>query len=211
MRTRVVALLSVLALSMPAAARAQLPLPHPSFGFVGALNLSNFGGSDATGFDNRVGFSVGGFVRIPMSPMWSFQPELEYAAKGAKTTDNSSGTPATATLDLNYLEMPLLFRVAAPSTPAGRLFAEVGPAIAVKLDCTVSVSSGGLSASTSCNNFGGDVKSFDVGGMIGAGYEFPMGSRALSLGVRYNYGLMELSSASNTKNRNLQFVAGLTM
>ncbi len=211
MRTRVVSLLSILALAMPAAARAQVPLPHPSFGFVGALNLSNFGGSDATGFDNKVGFSVGGFVRIPMSSMWSFQPELEYATKGAKTTDNSTGTPATATLDLSYLEMPLLFRVAAPSTPAGRLFAEFGPAVAAKLDCTVSVSSGGLSASTSCANFGGNIKSLDIGAMVGAGYEFPMGSRALSVGVRYNYGLTEISSASNTKNRNLQFVLGLNM
>ncbi|MGH7668714.1 MAG: porin family protein [Gemmatimonadaceae bacterium] len=188
---------------IPVAAHAQLPLPHPSFGLVGALNVASFGGSDASGLDSKVGFSLGGFVRIPMAPMWSFQPELEYAGKGAKASGGSG------TIDLSYVEMPLLFRVASPSSPAGQLFGEFGPALAFKVDCTISASSGGVSASESCADAGSDAKSFDVGGMVGAGYEFPMGSHALSIGVRYNYGLVELSSGSDTKNRNLQFVAGL--
>jgi len=207
MRTRAASLLAALALATPVAARAQLPLPHPSFGFIGALNLATFGGSDVSNATNKVGFSVGGFVRLPMSPMWSFQPELEYAGKGVK----ASGPGGSETYHLNYLEMPLLFRVAAPSTPAGQLFGEIGPALAVKVDCTISASSGGLSVSTSCANGGADIKSFDVGAMVGAGYEFPMGSHALSLGVRYNYGLTEIATGFNVKNRNLQFVAGLRL
>lgn len=209
MRTRVASLLTMVALALPASAHAQMPLPHPSFGLVGALNLSTAAGSDVSGAENRVGFSIGGFVRIPMSPMWSFQPELEYAAKGVKETDNSGGTPSTATIDLSYLEMPLLFRVSAPSSPAGQLFGEFGPAVAVKVDCSLSATSGGVSASTSCSNFGLDIKSLDFGAMVGAGYEFPMAGHALSLGVRYNFGLAEITSGSNAKNRNLQFVAGL--
>jgi Outer membrane protein beta-barrel domain len=205
MRTRVASLLSILALAAPTAARAQMPLPHPSFGLVGALNVASLGGSDASGLDSKVSFSVGGFVRLPMSPMWSFQPELEYAGKGAKSSDNTG----SGSIKLSYLEVPLLFRVAAPSTPAGQLFGEFGPALAFKVDCTVSASSGGVSASTSCANAGADAKSFDFGGLVGAGYEFPMGSHALSLGVRYNYGFTEVSSGSDVKNRNLQFVAGL--
>ncbi len=205
MRTRVASLFSVLALAMPVAARAQVPLPHPAWGIMGALNFASFGGSDASGLDTRTSFSVGGFVRVPMSPMWSFQPELEYAGKGAK----ASGGSTTGSIDLSYVEIPLLFRVATPSTPAGRLFGEIGPSIAFKVDCTISASSGGVSASSSCANAGQDAKSVDYGGIVGAGYEFPMGTYGLSLGVRYNYGLAEIASGSNVKNRNVQLVAGL--
>lgn len=207
MRNRVTALLSALLVGFPAYAGAQMGLPHPSFGFVGALNVASFGGSDASGVDSKVSFSLGGFARIPMSPLWSFQPELEYAGKGAKASDNSG----SGSVDLSYIEVPLLFRVAPPSTPAGQFYAEVGPAAAFKIDCSISGSSGGISASTSCDNAGLDVKSFDFGGVVGAGYEFPMSGMGLSIGVRYNYGFVELFDGSNTKNRNLQFVAGLRL
>ncbi len=205
MRTRVASLFSVLALAMPVAARAQMPLPRPAWGIMGALNLASFGGSDASGLDTKTSFSIGGFVRVPMTPMWSFQPELEYAGKGAKASSGSG----SGSIDLSYVEVPMLFRVATPSTPTGRLFGEIGPALAFKVDCTISASGGGASASTSCANAGFDMKSFDVGGIVGAGYEFPMGTYGLSVGVRYNYGLVEITSGSNVKNRNLQFVAGL--
>lgn len=206
MRMKFIPVLAAVALALPAHASAQSVL-GTSFGFVGAVNLSTFGGSDASGAKTKVNFSLGGFARIPMSPMWSFQPELEYAGKGAKESDNTG----TATVDLSYIEVPLLFRVASPSTPAGRLYGEFGPSAAFKVDCTVSASSGGVSASTSCANFGADVKSFDLGGVVGAGYEFPMSGMGLSIGVRYNYGFTEIASGANTKNRNLQFVAGLRL
>lgn len=209
MRTHVASVLSGLALMMPVAAHAQSPLPHPSFGLIGAVNLSTVAGSDVSNVDSKAGFSLGAFIRVPMSPMWSFQPELEYAVKGYKVNGNPGGTPMTATLDLNYMEMPLLFRVASPSTPTGQLYGEFGPALAAKVDCSISGTSGGLSISSSCDNFGVHVKSFDVGAMFGAGYEFPMGSHALSIGVRYNYGLVQLTDGKDIKNRNLQFVAGL--
>jgi hypothetical protein len=106
MRKRFVPLFVAVALAAPAYASAQSVL-GTSFGFVGAVNLATFGGSDATGAKNKVSFSLGGFARIPMSPLWSFQPELEYAGKGAKESDNTG----TATVDLSYIEIPLLFRV----------------------------------------------------------------------------------------------------
>lgn len=206
MRMKFVPVLAAVALALPAHASAQSVL-GTSFGFVGAVNLSTFGGSDVSGAKTKVNFSLGGFARIPMSPMWSFQPELEYAGKGSKASDNTG----TATVDLSYVEVPLLFRLSAPSTPAGQLFGEIGPAVAFKVDCTVSGTSGGITVSGSCANAGVDVKTTDFGGVIGAGYEFPMSGMGLSIGVRYNYGLSELFSGSNAKNRNLQFVAGLRL
>jgi Outer membrane protein beta-barrel domain len=206
MRTRMVALLSTLALAVPAYAGAQSVL-KTSFGFVGAVNMSTFGGSDASGAKNKVSFSLGGFARVPMGPMWSFQPELEYAGKGAKE-DFAGGT---GTVDLSYIEVPLLFRVASPSSPAGQLYGEFGPAVAVKIDCTISGTSGGVTVSGSCSSNNVDLKSSDFGGVVGAGYEFPLSGMGLSIGVRYNYGFSELVSGSNAKNRNLQFVAGLRL
>ncbi|HEU4989158.1 MAG TPA: porin family protein [Gemmatimonadaceae bacterium] len=202
------AIVASAALAAAPQARAQSTAKHATFGVIGAVNLTTFGGSDAAGAENKVGFSAGMFARVPMTEVWSFQPELEYAMKGAEETDNSSGTSVKASVDISYIEMPLLLRAAAPESPNGGLYAEFGPALAAKLDCTVSGSGGGLTVSFSCNDAGAKIKSFDLGAMAGLGYEFPIGRQALSIGVRYNYGLLELASDANTKNRALQFLGG---
>ncbi len=193
---------------MPLIAGAQSSSSRTSFGLLGAVNVATLGGSDATGLGNRVAFSAGGFVRIALNPSWSFQPELEYAAKGAQATSNSAGYLTVGTLDLRYLEIPLLFRVTATSSPSVRLYGELGPAFAVELDCTITGAGAGVSVSESCSDYS-SVSSFDVGAMVGGGFEFPIDTHSLSLGVRYNYGLTDIATDTDAKNRNLQFVAGL--
>ncbi len=192
--------------SVPMTLPAQVPLPRPSFGLLGAVNVASLSGGSVVGYANHVAFSVGGFARIPLASSIAFQPELEYAAKGAEETVTSGGSTSKGTLDLRYLEMPLLLRFTAESSPALKLFGELGPAFAARLDCTFSGTSGGLTISFACSEVG-NVKSLDVGAMAGAGVEVPLGTHALSLGVRYNLGLTEITTGSNVKNRNLQFVA----
>ena len=42
-----------------------------------------------------------------------------------------------------------------------------------------------------------------------AGFEMPLGRNALSIGVRYTIGLIDISKDASVKNRNLQFLAAL--
>ncbi|HET7631371.1 MAG TPA: porin family protein [Gemmatimonadaceae bacterium] len=211
MRRSAAALLLIAGAATPACLLAQAPAPATAFGVLGGVNVSNIRGEGTGGTDNKIGFALGGFARIPISGAWSFQPELEYSMKGTKETDNSGGTPATATLKLNYFEIPLLLRVAAPSSPSGRLFAEAGPAVAINVSCDISASGSGVTVSGSCASAGLDVNTLDIGGMIGGGYEFTLGGHGLSIGARYTYGFASIASGGTTKNSNLQFLAGLRL
>ena len=67
---------------------------------------------------------------------------------------------------------------------------------------------GGVTVSFSCNDFG-TLKSTDVGALLGAGLEFPVGRQAIIVGARYDFGLIGVGDVSSEKNRNLQFLAGV--
>lgn len=194
--------------SVPLAAAAQAAPARPSFGLMGAANLSTLGGSGVTGSGNRAGISVGAFLRIPLAPSWSLQPELEYAAKGAQTSSISGTSLLVSTLDLRYVEMPLLFRVASSGSRGVHLFGEFGPAPAAELDCTLKAVQQDTTVSLPCHHYL-SVHSFDIGAMVGGGFEFPYDSHSVSLGVRYNLGMTTIATGGDAKNRNLQFVAGL--
>jgi hypothetical protein len=210
MTKRLIAAFAASLLAAPAAMHAQVPTPPPRiYGLVGGLNLSTFGGSDVTGVDYQLGFTLGAFARMPLTPNWSFQPEVEYTTKGARETSDANGTRVTANMVISYVEVPLLFRVSSSPIRDGRLYAEFGPALATKLNCSLGGRGNGVTLTTSCDNTNANVKSLDAGGVVGAGYEFPAGMHALSIGVRYDYGLIELSNNSNAENRNLQLLGQL--
>jgi hypothetical protein len=202
---RVHLLLALAAFLVPfAQVTAQGSKSDLSFGLVGALNIATIGGDDAGGAESKIGFAIGAFLRKQINQTWAFQGEAEYSMKGTQF----SGGGATAKLNLNYIEVPLLFRASANPGESTRPFIEFGPALALKAGCTVSAESGSVSGSVSCSSLG-EVKSFDAGLMGGAGFEFPVGSNSLSLGARYNLGLIELGDGASVKNRNLQIVLGL--
>ncbi len=206
-RFNILAFGSALCLSVPAGLRAQVPAAHPSFGVLGSLNLATFSGSGTTGMQNKVGYTAGGFVRIPLSPAWSFQPELDYTTKGVKYTFDSNQGTYVSTQTLPYVEMPLLLRVDGNSARGIGLFAEFGPALAARVGCSISLRGGGQSSSGPCDGFS-QMHTFDVGAMAGGGIDLPLEGHTMTLGVRYNYGLVPIAGGSSSKNRNLQILAG---
>jgi hypothetical protein len=175
-----------------------------SFGLTGAVNFATLGGDDVSGAESKVGFALGGFLRKTMSDTWAFQGELHYSMKGAQETNNG----VTGKLNLNYIEMPLLFRAYAGGASTTRPFIEFGPALALKAGCTLSAESGSTSGSVSCTEFG-EIKTFDAGLTGGAGFEFPVGTSKLALGARYTYGLLDIGNGASAQNRNLQIVLGI--
>src|SRR5215471_12554128 len=75
--------------------------------------LVNQVSSDTT---SRVGAALGGFVRFRINERTGFQPELLFVMKGVKLDERSGGT---ASVRLNYLEFPLLFRYSAAESSRG--------------------------------------------------------------------------------------------
>src|SRR5574340_1295439 len=103
---------SLAVLAGPAAAQSLSSLsPHPTYGVMGGMNLASFHGDGTDGLSNRVGFLLGGWAKIPVSPLFSVQPELMYTQKGAKISgpDGNGGT-IEASVKPSYLELPVLAR-----------------------------------------------------------------------------------------------------
>lgn len=188
----------------PAPGRAQPPTRALSLGLTGAVNLATVGGDDAAGAESKAGLAIGAFLRKPMGDNWAFQGEVQYSLKGAKVSDNGLG----GKLNLAYIELPLLFRAFAGGGSSTRPFVEFGPSLALKTGCTVSVQGGSVTGSVSCSEFG-EVKAFDAGLAGGGGFEFPVGTNTLALGVRYTHGLVDIGDGASVQNRNLQFLLGI--
>src|SRR5689334_20205422 len=95
------------AVALVATANAQ----KTSFGVKAGGNLSTFGGDDIEDAKSKFGFHVGGIVNIPVSSMFSVQPEVVFSLEGAKQ-DNS---PDDINYNLSFVNIPVLVQYNNPS------------------------------------------------------------------------------------------------
>lgn len=203
------------ALATPALLCAQLPVlgrSTPHVGIMAGINSSTFGGSDVDSPDHRTGFLGGLYATLPVGiPSFALRPELLYSQKGVKNTDQG----LSATIKLDYIEVPVLFQVAIPAGPGIRPLVYAGPSFAFKASCRVEASQGGQSLSSGCTNPDADielgVKSFDVGGVVGGQLNFGLAGRAVGVGVRYTYGFTDLTDNGSVKNRVLSVYGALEL
>jgi hypothetical protein len=128
-----------------------------------------------------------------------FATEVRYTLKGYATTE--------PTLNVHYLEVPLLLRLgvlSAPGVPV-RPFVEAGPAFASRVHCEVDYNGRGDDCARGAA-FGQDwrVRHFDISGVIGAGLAVHVGNDVAIAGARYDYGFVNIGSTGQgvpTKNR----------
>ena len=135
------------------------------FGIKGGLNLANLSG-DTFGLDSRTSLHFGALVEIPMSKVFSIQPEIMYSAQGAKS-DNDL-------LKLDYLNILGMAKYYA----ADGVSFEAGPQIGFLLSATSEIDDEG--------DIKDELNEFDFGINFGVGYKMETG---LNLGLRYNLGL----------------------
>ena len=152
----------------------------------------------------RPGVLAGGFLAVEFARAYAFQPEFLYAMKGVHI--HPTGESVTGSLELSYLEIPLLFRFS-PRTK-GRvgfdLFA--GPAVAFRLAADATVGDSQDSESQSLKD---DVKGTDFGVVVGGGVHIGK----VSIEARWTEGLVNLISnpvdgAQDIKNRAFSVLVG---
>ena len=125
-----------------------------SFGPIGGVTFSTWRGADATPTpDFLTGFFGGGFVTHSIHKQLALEAQVLYVRKGMELTTTFCPVfrvcePLTVSWTQDFIEVPLLFTVAAPTRFAPTLFA--GPAVAFQTSCTFR-SSGPLS-SASCDS-----------------------------------------------------------
>lgn len=151
---------------------------------------------------SKAGLTLGVMSDISLSDAFSFQPGLNFTQKGGKFDFSDLGFPGAGdvTYTLNYVELPLnvVFKAEAGS---GKFFVGAGPSLGFGI-------SGKLKSGSEEEdvNFGSnaedDLKPFDFGGNIVAGYEL---SNGLFFALNYNTTLNNLSTESDVTTRNRYF------
>jgi hypothetical protein len=183
-----------------------------TFGVLGGVDFASFNGSDAdlssVGFNkgSSTGFIGGFFADIPAGKSLIVEPELLYVNKGATYSLNVTGASGDLSLNLDYVEIPVLLRY--NFKPEGGPYVLIGPDIAFNVTCNVS-GTGAVAPvldslpGKSCVDLGTmagvpfDASSVTFGGIVGLGFQH----QKFGLEGRYEFDFDDaFQSGDNIKN-----------
>jgi len=201
MKKPILAILAIAAL-IPATAAAQtrrgtrVPTGVWNTGILGGVTFSNLSTSNKTPLKTAVGAQAGVFADYGINRNVGARVEVLVSQRGAK--NDATGN----TMRLAYLDVPVFVRIGPTTTNATHFHAFTGltPGFLIKKDTT---NGGALTGDINPN----DLKSFDLGWLIGAGVE----QHAWSLDARYTLGLVNIKdspSAVTIKNRSFSVNVG---
>ena len=149
------------------------------YGVRGGYTISHldFDGTPIADNKHRNSMYVGFFANIGLSRTLSLAPEIQFSAEGANAEP----------LNLDYIQMPVLFRIRINE----KFHAGLGPQIGLKVHKTDD-----------------GMKNLAYSAVIGADYKINF---AIFVDVRYNYGIKNVFdeiSGIVAKNRNIQLGVG---
>jgi len=177
-----------------------LSIAQMQLGLKAGVNFSTLIGDDAEGAESLTGFTGGIFFMYQFNKMFAIQPEVYYTMKGATDQETLAGETIEATLSLDYIEVPILFKLLIPienSSIAPSLF--VGPSIGFNMTAKAKLEYQGESYEEDIE----DVNPTDIGLVFGAGLGFPVGQNELGFDFRYILGLSSVDdSAENFDIKN---------
>jgi hypothetical protein len=190
MKRFVFSILLILAIAPGAVSRARA---ETAFGVKGGLVLSHVT-ADLFDTDNRTGFVGGVYGAFDVSPNFGVQPELLFVRKGAKlfSTDVTIGGitfgRVGTSLDVDYLEVPVLLRLSLPTADPVEARLLAGPVASFKVGEQLSTSGLiGVKLDTD------QVKTSDFGLAVGGAVAVRNGSMDVVAEGRYTFGLSNIS------------------
>lgn len=204
------------ALLLPAGAAVAQPSPAPApasrprFGLVAGMNFATLDFDDPSTdelVETKVGLAVGGVAQFPFSPVMSFESGALLSQKGARYDLDGLGG-GEASVDLTYLEVPVLLRFHVPTAGSMRPMFGVGGAVGFLLSAKAKFEG-------DTEDIEDDTSNVDVGLAVGAGLEFSLGGAAAIVEGRYTHGLSNIAEDSadadtvEVKNRVLTLLAGV--
>jgi len=172
-------------------------------GLKAGVNFANVVGDDVEGAESKTGFAGGLFFMYQFNKLFAIQPEAYYTMKGATDEQTLAGETAEVTLSLDYIEIPILFKVLIPieNSPI-RPSVFVGPYVGFNSTAKAKLEYMGQSVEDDIE----DIKSTEFGLVFGAGLGFPVGTNEVGVDFRYGLGLTTLDdSAENADIKNSVF------
>ncbi len=146
------------------------------FGLRAGLNTVNFVNSEIFDFDARLRFVGGAFARLPVSAAFAVQPEVLYSQKGARIS--GAGGQPDIDYSIDYLEVPVLARVALPLSRLLDVGVVLGPAVGIPLRDDIEIENVEVMESLNTRT--------DVGLKLGA----DVGAGPFAVDLRYTFGLI---------------------
>jgi hypothetical protein len=203
MKKPVLAIVAILAIAalIPASAAAQTRRTTRvrtgvwNMGVLGGVTLSTLSTDNNTPLKQVAGAQAGVFADRGINRNVGVRVEVLISQRGAKNEANAN------TMRLAYLDVPLMVRVGPTTTNETHFHAFTGltPGFLLKTSTTTGGAlAGGIST---------DVKSFDLGWVIGVAVE----QHAWSVDGRYTLGLVNVNNVPtqvNYKNRSFSFNVG---
>jgi len=120
-----------LTLGLSASVRAADPATVGAEGGIN-FNSASLSGSDAAGVETtaKTGLTVGMFVSVPISTMFSVQPELIYTTKSVKLGGTGSMSGYAGNIQADFVEVPALVKVNLTNVKSPRYYVVAGPGFA---------------------------------------------------------------------------------
>jgi len=143
------------------------------FGIKAGANFASI--KDASNVSNKTGFLVGVFAGVKFNDNVGIQADLLYSQQGADFDPEM--------IDLNYVNIPVVIKYFVIKG----LNIQAGPQFGFIVDDNIKDLPQDI----------GEAESFDLTGVLGVGYDFPMGIRA---DARYNFGLTDIFDGGDGKN-----------
>ncbi|MCC5943742.1 MAG: PorT family protein [Bernardetiaceae bacterium] len=197
----------------PNALKAQTSL---SIGPKLGVSFTNLAGQDVENYESamnnvdtkgRATFVGGIYGQLAFVGMFSLQPEILYHSKGAKETYFLGNTEVgSQTINLNYIEIPVLFKLRLPLSKKFLPNVFIGPYYATLLNANQTIS-GNSNNLMVINNF--DANSSDFGGVIGGGFDIQAKNVFFTVDARYGIGFSEVVDGFSSRNNNLTLMTGI--
>jgi Outer membrane protein beta-barrel domain len=165
-------------------------------GVKGGATLANLTGEDVFNNSMSPGATGGAFARYRLSDMFSLQPEVLFAMKGAeyKVEDIESEQK------IDCIDVPILVRLIWKNESKFEPSLLVGPVVGFLLDNEIS---DGEEIDLEDGS-----KSTDFGVVAGAGLDYKLGDDALLFDVRYERGLTSWLEDLDVKNSVVSITVG---
>ena len=146
---------------------------------ISTLTNKSTSGTVSASTNYKAGLRAGGFVELGIATGMAIQADVLYNQMGGTSKNASNGSKATINLD--YLAIPINFKYSIPNVTGLGVFA--GPQIGVLLGASVKTPEGSLDASEVKRSF----NTIDFAGNVGVQYQLPIGIR-FSAAYQYSFG-----------------------
>ena len=170
------------------------------FGVKGGVNFSNLSKDNAEDNKMLTGVNLGIFAKLPITNSVAIQPEIYFTTKGSKLTYNNVFVNGTANFDLNYIEVPILLVLNLNKN----FNVHVGPYASYLISSKVKNVSDVSFYDFESNINSDDLNKFDTGIVAGIGIDM----QSLSIGLRYNFGLIKVGKERDYSGTTYTFPDG---